>query len=78
MSPRSLARPRKRVKAAVGTQPRATTSASQPPLVCGPSRVTPPKTVKISRVAIAPTRRMAVPVVRSLRVSDCIGTEDRE
>src|ERR1700728_348187 len=71
----SLARPRKRGKAAVGTQPRATTRASQPPLVWGRWRVTPPKTVKMSRAAIAPTRRMAVPVVRSCRVSRCIGDE---
>ncbi len=73
----SLARPRKSVKALVGRQPSAMIRASQPALVCGPWRVTPPKTVTISSAASAPARKMAVPVMRSLRVSGCI-TGDRK
>jgi len=51
----------------------ASMRASQPELVWGPWRPAPPKTVNISKVESAPVRKMLRPVVRSLRVSGCIG-----
>jgi hypothetical protein len=40
--------------------------------------VTPPKRVSISAAAMAPVRKMVVPVVRSFRVSGCIEARSKE
>src|SRR6266567_979022 len=65
---------RTRVRKPVGRQPMASMRESQPELVWGPWRSTPPKMVRVARAAMAPVAKIVRPVRRSFFVSGCIRT----